>query len=129
MGCCFSAPSPTPAPPAPQQPQASTTCWVPVTYFPVEEKGPQHPDEEPEEEEDEEEAEEEEDEEEPEDNCTYKKYPPLPHPDYNPLPWSAGLPCPAEVAWWYDTHGVVLTEAQLEAWEKIAKEYNLKNEY
>ena len=116
MGCCSSKSQSAPSP-APQQPQ---TFWVPVKHFPVEEKGPQHQ---------EEEAEEEEDEEEQEDNCTYRKLPPLPHPDYNPCPWSAGLPCPAEVAYWYDTHGVVLTEAQLEALEKIAKEYNLKNEY
>jgi hypothetical protein len=118
MGYCWSAPSPTP--PAPQQPQASGTFWVPVKHFPVEEKGPQHQ---------EEEAEEEEDEEEQEDNCTYTKLPPLPHPDYNPWPWSPGLPCPAEVEYWSETNGVVLTEAQLQAWEKIAKEYNLKNEY
>ncbi len=115
MGCCWSAPSPTP--PAPQQPQASTTCWVPVTYYPVEER----------------QAEEEEDEEQEEDklpcHLTCKEYPPLPHPDYNPWPWSPGLPCPAMVEYWSETNGVVLTEAQLKAWEKIAKEYNLKNEY
>jgi hypothetical protein len=38
------------------------------------------------------------------------------------------LPCPAEVAYWSETNGVVLTEAKLQAWEKIAKEYNLKND-
>ena len=28
---------------------------------------------------------------------TIINYPPLPHPEYNPWPWSPGLPCPAEV--------------------------------
>ena len=111
MGCCWSAPSP-----APQQPQASGTFWVPVKHFPVEERKA----------EEEKEQEEEEDEEQEEETC---HYPPLPHPDYNPCPWSGGLPCPAMVEYWSETNGVVLTEAQLKAWEKIAKEYNLKNEY
>ena len=58
-----------------------------------------------------------------------RPYPSLPHPEYNPIPWSGGLPCPAEVEYWYCTHGVVLTEAQLLAWERIAEQYGLKNEY
>ena len=74
-------------------------------------------------EEEEEEGEEEEEEEEE------RPYPSLPHPEYNPWPWSGGLPCPAEVEYWYCTHGVVLTEAQLLAWERIAEQYGLKNEY
>ncbi len=119
MGCCWSAPSPTP--PAPQP---STTCWVPVTYYPVEERKAEE--EKEQEEEEDEEQEEEEDEEQEEETC---HYPPLPHPDYNPWPWSPALPCPAMVEYWSETNGVVLTEAQLKAWEKIAKEYNLKNEY
>jgi len=75
------------------------------------------------------EQEEEEEEEEEETGCTYIKLPPLPHPDYNPWPWSPGLPCPAEVEYWSCVNGVVLTEAELQAWERIAQEYGLKNEY
>jgi len=71
----------------------------------------------------EEEGEEEEEEEEE------RPYPSLPHPEYNPIPWSGGLPCPAEVEYWSCTNGVVLTEAQLQAWERIAQQYGLKNEY
>jgi hypothetical protein len=58
-----------------------------------------------------------------------RPYPSLPHPEYNPIPWSGGLPCPAEVEYWSCTNGVVLTEAQLLAWERIAQQYGLKNEY
>ena len=76
-----------------------------------------------------EEEEEEEDEEEEEEEEEERPYPSLPHPEYNPIPWSGGLPCPAEVEYWYCTHGVVLTEAQLQAWERIADQYGLKNEY
>ena len=75
------------------------------------------------------EQEEEEEEEEEEVYNTIINYPSLPHPEYNPIPWSGGLPCPAEVEYWYCTHGVVLTEAQLLAWERIAEQYGLKNEY
>jgi len=78
------------------------------------------------------EEEEEEEEEEstlPPPHNTNINYPPLPHPEYNPCPWSAGLPCPAEVEYWSCTNGVVLTEAQLQAWERIAQQYGLKNEY
>ena len=78
------------------------------------------------------EEEEEEEEEEstlPPPHNTYTLLPPLPHPEYNPWPWSGGLPCPAEVEYWSCTNGVVLTEAQLQAWERIAQQYGLKNEY
>ncbi len=78
------------------------------------------------------EEEEEEEEEEstlPPPHNTITLLPPLPHPDYNPWPWSPGLPCPAEVKYWSDVTGVHLTEAQLEAWERIAQEYGLKNSY
>jgi hypothetical protein len=78
------------------------------------------------------EEEEEEEEEEstlPPPHNTIINYPPLPHPEYNPWPWSPGLPCPAEVEYWSDVNGVHLTEAQLEAWERIAQEYGLKNSY
>jgi len=78
------------------------------------------------------EEEEEEEEEEstlPPPHNTYINYPPLPHPEYNPWPWSPGLPCPAEVEYWSCVNGVVLTEAELQAWERIAQQYGLKNEY
>ena len=78
------------------------------------------------------EEEEEEEEEEstlPPPHNTIINYPPLPHPEYNPWPWSPGLPCPAEVEYWSDVTGVHLTEAQLQAWERIAQEYGLKNSY
>jgi hypothetical protein len=71
-------------------------------------------------------VEQEEEEEEEEYNINY---PSLPHPEYNPWPWSGGLPCPAEVEYWSCTNGVVLTEAQLQAWARIAQQYGLKNEY
>ena len=79
-----------------------------------------------------EEEEEEEEEEEstlPPPHNTIINYPPLPHPEYNPWPWSPGLPCPAEVEYWSDVTGVHLTEAELQAWERIAQEYGLKNSY
>ena len=75
------------------------------------------------------EQEEEEEEEDEEEYNTNINYPSLPHPEYNPWPWSGGLPCPAEVEYWSCTNGVVLTEAQLQAWERIAQQYGLKNEY
>ena len=75
------------------------------------------------------EQEEEEEEEEEEEYNNNINYPSLPHPEYNPWPWSGGLPCPAEVEYWSCTNGVVLTEAQLQAWERIAQQYGLKNEY
>ncbi len=64
-----------------------------------------------------------------EEEAEERPYPSLPHPEYNPWPWSGGLPCPAEVEYWSCTNGVVLTEEQLQAWERIAEQYGLKNEY
>ena len=113
--------------------------WVLVQEEDVlaEAKGlPQEKEEEKEEKEEEDEEgrwkEEEEEEEEstlPPPHNTIINYPPLPHPEYNPWPWSPGLPCPAEVEYWSDVTGVHLTEAQLQAWERIAQEYGLKNSY
>ena len=123
----------------PKEEKKDDDGWVLVQEEDVlaEAKGlPQEKEEEKEEKEEEDEEgrwkEEEEEEEEstlPPPHNTIINYPPLPHPEYNPWPWSPGLPCPAEVEYWSDVTGVHLTEAELQAWERIAQEYGLKNSY